>query len=398
MLLSWAISRRAETDFATLVREQIFKPLNMQGAFVMNPPSQMHRAQGHIQSGNETPPWTFQPELAGLGGVSATLDDMISYARAQLGASKPEGTSALAEAIALSHQAVAMPVESSDTADTREASPTSSTGDTGSTSAESESELTSPMFWSSFSLNDTTLLAHGGGTGGFSSFLVFDKDNQRAVVVLSDTAFTSIGGVSNLALHLLDDSITLDKPRKTAIAPDDLLDDLKGRYLMDTGTEIELDNDSEALIVQATGQSEFKMAFDSNGDFYPLEFDALLVPQRRANGSMSFVWHQGGGMIPAKRIDGETNSQSFAPDPEQLQAYTGDYPLKPGFILTIRERDGGLTAQATGQGEFPLAPAGNDNFDALQFDIEIIFERDETEQVKGLTLLQNGKETQAEKK
>ena len=121
MLLSWAISRRAEQDFATLVDEQIFKPLDMQGAFVQTPPAQVHQVQGHIQSGMETPPWTFYPELAGVGGVKATLDDMVRYAEAQLSDSLADEMPALAEAIEMSHQPVSMPADASDASDAGDA-------------------------------------------------------------------------------------------------------------------------------------------------------------------------------------------------------------------------------------------------------------------------------------
>ena len=63
----------------------------------------------------------------------------------------------------------------------------------------------------------------------------------------------------------------------------------------------------------------------------------------------------------------------------------------PGFELDVREREGGLYAQATGQGEFALAAtASADVFAAPAFGIEIRFQRDADGAVAGLELHQGG--------
>jgi hypothetical protein len=35
-----------------------------------------------------------------------------------------------------------------------------------------------------------------------------------------------------------------------------------------------------ALTIQADGDPEFEMGYDSAGEFYPFEFDAVLQPRR----------------------------------------------------------------------------------------------------------------------
>ena len=42
--------------------------------------------------------------------------------------------------------------------------------------------------------NGHTIVMHEGGTGGYSSFVAFDRAAKRAVVLLSDTALTDLGG------------------------------------------------------------------------------------------------------------------------------------------------------------------------------------------------------------
>lgn len=73
-----------------------------------------------------------------------------------------------------------------------------------------------------------------------------------------------------------------------------------------------------------------------------------------------------------------------------LDDYAGTYPLAPGFELVIRQRDGNLYGQATGQPEFPLQHVEDDGFSNPGFGIEIEFERGADGSVSGLQLRQGG--------
>ena len=77
---------------------------------------------------------------------------------------------------------------------------------------------------------------------------------------------------------------------------------------------------------------------------------------------------------------------------EQTANFPGRYQIAEGFILTLREKDGRLEAQATGQGAFFLdATIDKDVFTKTAYGIKITFNYDESGQVKSLTLDQNGK-------
>src|SRR5690606_27723451 len=75
---------------------------------------------------------------------------------------------------------------------------------------------------------------------------------------------------------------------------------------------------------------------------------------------------------------------------DALAGYAGDYTLMPGFVLTLRVREGGLSAQATGQGEFALEAAGPDRFEARAHGIAIVFKRGADGAVESLELHQGG--------
>ena len=96
---------------------------------------------------------------------------------------------------------------------------------------------------------------------------------------------------------------------------------------------------------------------------------------RKADGSYGFTWTQLGAVFPAVRVDPDAPPAPRL-SPADLAAYAGDYPLMPGFSLAVREQDGVLQAQATGQGAFPLAATAADTFEAPAYGIEIRFQRD----------------------
>jgi hypothetical protein len=51
------------------------------------------------------------------------------------------------------------------------------------------------MNWNLSIRNGHTRISHEGGTGGYSSFAAFDRAGKRAVVLLSDTALTSVAAL-----------------------------------------------------------------------------------------------------------------------------------------------------------------------------------------------------------
>lgn len=356
MLLSFAVARRAGLDFETLLRTRLFEPLGMEGAYIARRPEGARAAGGHTPNGLPAPAWTLPTELAGAGGVRATLDDMVRYVQANLDPS----ASPLQPAIELAQRPLG-------------------------------GEPPMAMNWMLTPVAGRIVLVHEGGTGGFSSFVSVDREAGRGVVVLSDTSWNSIDGLGSLALHLVDDSLPLGAPRTASTAPQALLDGLAGEYQLQGMMKISLRQRGGRLFAQAEGQPEFELAHDSAGDFHPLVVDALLRPRQRSDGSYAFTWMQGGGVVSATRL-AETGATADRPalSGVDLAAYAGEYTLMPGFVLGVRGRNGTLFAQATGQGEFPLEAVAADRFEAPAFGIELVFLRGSDGGVASLELHQGG--------
>ena len=357
MLLSYAVTRRAGEGLEAMLDSRLFTPLGMDGAYIDARPGSIVEAQGHMPNGSTVPAWHFDDALAGVGGVRATLDDMLRYAAAELG----NAPAPLSRAIERTQQPIA----------TASGQPIA-------------------MNWMLAPLNGRTVLEHEGGTGGFSSLVAIDRERGRGVVILSDTALTALGGLGGLGMHLIDDTVPLPAPRKSMPAPPALLDALVGEWQLEGGPAMSVRRDGDALEVQAVGQPAFEMGYDSAGDFHPLAFDALMSPVRQGDGAYEFVWRQGGGAMPAHRIDARAAPAPTLPA-DVLAGYEGRYPLAPtDMILAISLKDGVLQGQATGQDAFPLVPAGKDVFTAAAFGIEIRFQRDADGKVNGLALHQGG--------
>ena len=166
-LLGHLLARRAETSYAALVQSRIAGPLGLSDTRIELTPDQQRRfAQGHNESGTPTPPWHI-PALGGAGAIRSTTADMLAYVRAYLTASD---TTALDRAL---HRAMT-PIADTDLGD-----------------AERFAGTQIGYGWHVTPRGDDAIVWHNGGTGGFSSFVGFNRATNRGVVILANAAISS---------------------------------------------------------------------------------------------------------------------------------------------------------------------------------------------------------------
>jgi CubicO group peptidase (beta-lactamase class C family) len=84
-------------------------------------------------------------------------------------------------------------------------------------------------------------------------------------------------------------------------------------------------------------------------------------------------------------------------DPQIYDGYVGEYEPRPGFSLKIRREGDGLYVEAPGQPRMRLHPSAETAFFADALNSEINFTKDDAGAVTGLSLKQEGQETQAKK-
>jgi hypothetical protein len=179
-----------------------------------------------------------------------------------------------------------------------------------------------------------------------------------------------------------------------------MIDALVGRYRLSSGRGLtmQLRRKGNALTVQAGGQPELEMGYDSAGDFYPLKIGALLRPKRKADGTYTFTWFQLGGASEAERIGMSAPvAPTWRPTGEELKEYEGNYPITPTFALRVFSVGAKLFIQGTNQQSLEVASAEKDIFVADTVGAELDFERDATGKVMALTLKQRGQVLRGER-
>jgi serine-type D-Ala-D-Ala carboxypeptidase/endopeptidase len=391
MLLSHVLSNVAGKNYEALMRERLFDPLKMQAAFIALPPTNSkdvnRLVQGHLQSGLETNRWDFPVNFSGVGGVRANLADMVRYVQAQMKAASAAPNS-IADTSTASGATLLRALKDTHTI-------VSDVGESG-------------LGWMRAKLNGKSFLVHEGGTGGFSSFVAFDELGTKGVVILSDTSFSNIGGLSSLGVHLLDVKVPLGKPRKITQPPFELTQALSGQYAFTTaGTvasfelrQTKLADGKTALEMLVPGQETYPLQYDSSGDFFLTKVDAVVRPSKRSDGSYNLTYLQGGGVMATKRIvGGEAVAKVPVPKltAQELAIYVGVYEIAPTFSLKVFMQGTTLMAQATGQGAFPLESILPDAFAADAFGIELVFKRGTDGKIASFDLYQGGRITPAKK-
>jgi CubicO group peptidase (beta-lactamase class C family) len=99
-----------------------------------------------------------------------------------------------------------------------------------------------------------------------------------------------------------------------------------------------------------------------------------------------------------KEVEKPAKNVEISMTADKLKQYTGDYELSPTFILTVTLEDGQLITQATGQGKIPIFAKAENVFFPKVMEAELIFEKDASGNVTGLTLVQGGRRMPAKKR
>ncbi len=356
MLLSSGLARRAGMDYEALLARDIFKPLGMEDARIRR--TGRNEAQGHASNGRPAGPWDFPPDMAGAGGVRASLADMVRYVEAALGRRASSITPAL-ERTRVPFEGTLPPVA---------------------------------MNWMVVTVAGRKILHAEGATGGFSSFVALDPEKRQGVVLLADTSLSNLGGLVPMGLSLLDDTVPSPGfPRRPVPAGEGLLEGMTGRYTLPGGTRLAIWRKDGGLVAQIEDWPPLDLGFDSAGDFYALDLDAVLRPVRGAAG-YTFFLRQGGGQVKAERV------QPDRMDAAALQKLVGKYRASDDFTVKVIRRETLLYVQGTDQPEVLVEPVDKDVFQAPGAGAEFTFTRDAAGKVVAVVIKQNGRTVKAEKR
>ncbi len=169
-LLGVILEKVSGKPYEQMVKEIIFQPLGMKETMVTIGKKDSARfTQGYDPRGEPAHSWEFI-SLTAAGGIRSTVNDMLLYAKGELGDAKP----ALQNAIELTHQ------------------PTFAFGSTK-----------VGLGWHFYEFGDYKYSSHNGQTGGYCSSMTMDRKNKIAVVILTN-ASVDAGQVSNRLINWLE--------------------------------------------------------------------------------------------------------------------------------------------------------------------------------------------------
>jgi D-alanyl-D-alanine-carboxypeptidase/D-alanyl-D-alanine-endopeptidase len=164
-LLGHVLALRGGKSYEALVKERILDPLDMDHtAMTLTPWMQQHLVKGHNNSGAVVTNWDVGV-LAGAGALRSTMNDMLKFARANL-----QTSGRLQQVMQRTHVERAPAMKGF-----------------------------IAMNWIIRRLDGQEILWHNGGTGGYRTWIGFDKKKGLAAVVLTN----STHGADDLGFELL---------------------------------------------------------------------------------------------------------------------------------------------------------------------------------------------------
>jgi len=272
-LLGHVLARRAGIDYEKLVRSRICEPLAMKSTEINVSGDMKGRfAAGHDATMKAVAYWDF-PTLAGAGAMRSTVDDMLTFVAANLGYVKSPLASAMAAMLAVRR-------------------PTGVPG------------LDIALGWHILTRDGHEIIWHNGGTGGFRSYIAFEKKTGTGVVVFSNAETPA--GVDDIGQHLLDVNAPLWQPPKehkqVAVDPK-IFDGYIGQYQLAPNFILTVTREGTQLFVQATGQPKLEICPEGERDYFLKIVDAQITFETDVQGKATgLILHQNGMNQAAKRI------------------------------------------------------------------------------------------------
>jgi CubicO group peptidase (beta-lactamase class C family) len=362
MVLGYVAELLTGQDFDLLVAQYITEPLNMQVTARLSESYALEDAATPTMNGEVVSRWRFE-ELRGLGELYSNARDMARYLEAQLGINAYPYTDALQKNHALA--------------------------------ASIEEDFNFGLGWFRESSAGHTIISHGGGTGGFRSYIGFHPESGRGVAVLSNSG----SDVSDIARYLLHPEAELRPLPDTSPQDEELLSSITGYYISDQLPMLTVSQNEGVLTAQLEGQSSFAL------EPVESESDAIIFKNQNFGVELEFMFESPGAR--ANGVELRQAGQRFqfsyteeAPEapveislsPEEMQIYEGTYDSSVGMSYEIFLDGERLMARLTGQPTAQIYPEGDDRFFYKAVPATLIFKRDANGNIESVELQQSGQE------
>ena len=238
---------------------------------------------GHdLGAAQRIPNWDL-PTLAGAGALRSTANDLMTLLSAEMGlTTSPPIPPSLADAMA-------------ETVATRRPS--------------TAPAMDQALGWEILHLRHGDIVQHGGGTGGYHTFVAFNPKTKVGVVVLTNAE--TIAGADDIALHILVGAPVINLPPPPPPPPEHhavtldpkALDALVGRYQLAPEVFLIVTRDGPHLMAQITGQGAFEVFPESPTSVFWKIVDAQASFTLGSDGrATALTLHQSSRDLPAPRV------------------------------------------------------------------------------------------------
>ena len=360
-MLGYIIEKASDKTYEEYIEETFFELLGMENSFYGHP-SQIikNRAAGYQGRGDEFENADFlsmtQPYAA--GSLLSTVDDLMKWYNA-----------------VMSDKVISK--------ENRQKAHTSYKLNNG--------EPTGYGYgWFLGNIQGSPMIQHGGGINGYLTASLYLPNEDVFVVVFSNC---NSRPPQTAAFKLA--ALAIDKPfewEEIEIGKEKLAEYL-GVYEMENGETrtVIVENDS-LFYVYPMGNRVKLLPFDTDRFFIKNSFSEFTF-NRDENSNVVSITGKNTGYRPSqlRKTDKEAELKKEIELPEELlEKYVGKYELMPDFILTISREGNRIFVQPTGQPKEEIFATETHRFFSKNVNAELIFRMDESGNVTGLTLLQNG--------
>lgn len=235
-LLGHILSLRGQKTYEQLIIERICNVLGMDSTKItLTNDLKKRLARGHDPR-SEVANWDI-PTLAGAGAIYSTAKDMLTFLAANMGVKK----SRLSDAMDMTHKARV------------DVSKTMKVG----------------LGWHIRDNENTRIIWHNGGTGGYRTFCGFIKEKKIGVVVLSNMNISA----DDIGFHLLDSSYELNEIKEIVKLDPETLEGYTGIYKFSgSKTAVSISIEENKLVFQVMGQpNKFALFPESETIFFMKE-------------------------------------------------------------------------------------------------------------------------------
>jgi CubicO group peptidase (beta-lactamase class C family) len=168
-LLGYILTEKTKKSYEDLLQEQILKPLEMNNTTtLLSKVDASKLVKGLKADGTENSNWDFTDALVGAGGMKSNVVDMGKFIRKNF---KEDAVYNLPQQSTIKVNGM----------------------------------VQVGLGWHIITKEGRTVLFHNGGTGGYSSCMIIDKENKKAVMLLSNVSAFSPQNpkIDNLCFSLI---------------------------------------------------------------------------------------------------------------------------------------------------------------------------------------------------